>query len=40
VIDAEGADAAGLLGVWLNRSGDVVPDFTGLQIPSLDNLLA
>lgn len=40
VIDAEGADAAGLLGVWLNRSGDVVPDFAGLQIPSLDNLLA
>ncbi|MBT2513027.1 HAD family hydrolase [Arthrobacter sp. ISL-30] len=39
LLDAEGAVAAGLLGVWLNRIGEPAPGFAGHQIRSLDRLL-
>lgn len=40
LIDAEGAAAAGLLGVWLNRTGDSAEGFAGHEISSLSQLLA
>ncbi|MBT8161506.1 MULTISPECIES: HAD family hydrolase [Arthrobacter] len=40
LLDADGATAAGLLGVWLNRTGEVVADFKGTEIDSLSRLLA
>lgn len=40
LLDADGADAAGLVGVWLNRTGEVVEEFTGRQVDSLAQLLA
>ena len=39
LLDAEGATAAGLVGVWLNRTGEVVEDFAGRQVDSLSALL-
>ena len=36
----DGATSAGLLGVWLNRTGEVVPGFSGREIDSLSRLLA
>ena len=39
LLDAEGATAAGLVGVWLNRTGEVVDDFAGRQVDSLSALL-
>lgn len=35
LLDAEGSTAAGLLGVWLNRSGEPDPGFEGREIGSL-----
>ncbi|MEV7661190.1 HAD family hydrolase [Paenarthrobacter sp. NPDC089316] len=40
LLDADGATAAGLVGVWLNRTGEVVEEFTGPQVDSLSQLLA
>ncbi|MEZ2389178.1 HAD family hydrolase [bacterium RCC_150] len=40
LLDAEGATAAGLLGVWLNRTGEDTADFEGQEIDSLIRLLA
>ncbi|WP_159702233.1 HAD family hydrolase [Arthrobacter sp. 18067] len=40
LLDADGASAAGLIGVWLNRTGEVVEEFTGRQVDSLSRLLA
>jgi putative hydrolase of the HAD superfamily len=40
LLDAEGSTAAGLLGVWLNRSGEPSPAFTGPEVASLAQLLA
>ncbi len=40
LLDAEGATAAGLLGVWLNRTGEPAPGFAGHEIASLQELLA
>lgn len=40
LLDADGASAAGLIGVWLNRTGEVVEDFAGRQVDSLSRLLA
>lgn len=40
LLDADGATAAGLLGVWLNRGGDPAPEFTGREVSSLLDLLA
>ncbi|MEV7604853.1 HAD family hydrolase [Paenarthrobacter sp. NPDC089322] len=40
LLDAEGSTAAGLLGVWLNRTGETVPGFIGPQVDSLSKLLA
>lgn len=39
LLDAEGSTAAGLLGVWLNRSGEPAPGFAGREISSLQDLL-
>ncbi|MNJ05387.1 hypothetical protein D3C73_1666670 [compost metagenome] len=39
LLDADGATAAGLIGVWLNRTGEVVETFTGRQVDSLSRLL-
>jgi putative hydrolase of the HAD superfamily len=39
LLDADGASAAGLVGVWLNRTGEVVEDFAGRQVDSLSALL-
>ncbi|MGO4432941.1 HAD family hydrolase, partial [Paenarthrobacter sp. RAF9] len=39
LLDADGATAAGLVGVWLNRTGEVVEEFTGRQVDSLSRLL-
>lgn len=38
LLDAEGATAAGLLGVWLNRAGDAAPDYSGPAVGSLHEL--
>lgn len=38
LLDAEGATAAGLLGVWLNRGGEVAPEFRGHSVTSLAEL--
>lgn len=40
LLDADGATAAGLLGVWLNRTGETVEDFAGREVDSLTRLLA
>lgn len=40
LLDAEGATAAGLLGVWLNRVGEPAQGFAGHQVGSLMGLLA
>ena len=40
LLDAEGATAAGLLGVWLNRGGEPAPGFSGREVGSLLELLA
>ncbi|MFC8041193.1 HAD family hydrolase [Paenarthrobacter sp. NPDC057355] len=40
LLDADGATAAGLVGVWLNRVGEEVEEFTGRQVDSLRQLLA
>jgi putative hydrolase of the HAD superfamily len=40
LLDAEGSTAAGLLGVWLNRAGEVAPDFKGPEVGTLLELLA
>ncbi|MDQ0145125.1 MULTISPECIES: HAD family hydrolase [Pseudarthrobacter] len=39
LLDAEGSTAAGLVGVWLNRGGEVVEDFDGGIVASLAQLL-
>lgn len=40
LLDADGATAAGLVGVWLNRTGgEVVEEFAGRQVDSLSRLL-
>ena len=39
LLDAEGSTAAGLLGVWLNRSGETESVFAGHQVGSLADLL-
>ena len=39
LLDAEGSTAAGLLGVWLNRTGETESAFAGHQIGSLADLL-
>jgi putative hydrolase of the HAD superfamily len=39
LLDAEGSTAAGLLGVWLNRSGETESAFAGHQVGSLVDLL-
>ncbi|MEE2568473.1 HAD family hydrolase [Pseudarthrobacter sp. J64] len=39
LVDAEGSTAAGLVGVWLNRTGEQVPGFEGPQVASLEELL-
>ncbi|MBT2531683.1 HAD family hydrolase [Arthrobacter sp. ISL-48] len=39
LLDAEGATAAGLLGVWLNRTGEPAPGFEGYAAGSLAELL-
>ena len=38
-VDAEGADAAGLIGVWLDRRDAAPTDFTGRRITSLAGVL-
>lgn len=40
LLDADGATAAGLVGVWLNRVGEEVAGFNGRQVDSLRQLLA
>ncbi|UKA57354.1 HAD family hydrolase [Arthrobacter sp. FW306-2-2C-D06B] len=40
LLDAEGATAAGLLGIWLNRTGELASDFSGREIDALTRLLA
>ncbi|UXM90170.1 HAD family hydrolase [Paenarthrobacter sp. JL.01a] len=40
LLDADGATAAGLVGVWLNRVGEEVEEFSGRQVDSLRQLLA
>ncbi|MDP9935095.1 HAD family hydrolase [Paenarthrobacter nicotinovorans] len=40
LLDADGATAAGLVGVWLNRVGEEVAGFSGRQVDSLRQLLA
>ena len=39
LLDADGSTAAGLIGVWLNGTGEVVEEFTGRQVDSLSRLL-
>jgi putative hydrolase of the HAD superfamily len=39
LLDAEGSTAAGLLGVWLNRTGETESAFGGHQVGSLAQLL-
>jgi putative hydrolase of the HAD superfamily len=39
LLDAEGATAAGLLGVWLNRAGEDARGFAGYEAGSLAELL-
>ncbi|GAA4030797.1 HAD family hydrolase [Arthrobacter methylotrophus] len=39
LLDADGSTAAGLRGVWLNRTGELVSDFSGREIDSLSQLL-
>ncbi|MHA7293651.1 HAD family hydrolase [Arthrobacter sp. HLT1-21] len=39
VVDAEGADAAGLIGVWLDRRAAGPADFTGRRVTSLAGVL-
>ncbi len=39
LLDAQGATAAGLVGVWLNRGSALDEDFAGAQIASLGELL-
>lgn len=39
VLDAEGADAAGLIGVWLDRRGGQGEGFSGRRITALDDVL-
>ncbi|BCW45982.1 HAD family hydrolase [Arthrobacter sp. StoSoilB5] len=39
LLDADGATAAGLIGVWLNRTGELVEEFAGRQVDSLSRLL-
>ena len=39
LLDAEGATAAGLIGVWLNRTGQPAADFTGREVSTLAELL-
>lgn len=39
VVDAVGADAAGLVGVWLDRSGGLGDGFEGRRITGLDGVL-
>ncbi|MET4620588.1 putative hydrolase of the HAD superfamily [Arthrobacter sp. 2762] len=39
LLDADGATAAGLIGVWLNRTGEEVEEFAGRQVDSLSRLL-
>lgn len=39
LLDAEGSTAAGLLGVWLNRTGEPVTEFDGHMVASLDGLV-
>jgi putative hydrolase of the HAD superfamily len=40
LLDAEGATAAGLLGVWLNRTGQPATEFIGREVSTLAELLA
>lgn len=40
LLDADGATAAGLVGVWLNRTGEFVEGFSGRQVSTLSELLA
>lgn len=40
LLDADGATAAGLQGIWLNRTSEQAPDFSGREIDSLVRLLA
>lgn len=40
LLDAEGSTAAGLLGVWLNRTGEYVQGFEGGMVASLDQLVS
>jgi putative hydrolase of the HAD superfamily len=40
LLDAEGSTAAGLSGIWLNRTGEQAPGFQGREIASLLELLA
>ncbi|WP_426225341.1 HAD family hydrolase [Pseudarthrobacter sp. DSP2-3-2b1] len=40
LLDAEGSTAAGLVGVWLNRTGETLQDFGGHEVSSLRQLLA
>lgn len=40
LLDAEGSTAAGLVGVWLNRTREQVPGYRGLQVAGLAELLA
>ncbi len=39
LLDAEGSTAAGLLGVWLNRTREPAPGYVGHQIATLGELL-
>lgn len=39
LLDAEGANAAGLLGVWLNRTGETAAGFGGREVATLTELL-
>ncbi len=39
LVDAEGSTAAGLVGVWLNRTAEQVPGYLGMQVAGLDELL-
>ena len=39
LLDAEGSTAAGLVGVWLNRTGESAPDYQGHEVGTLLELL-
>ena len=39
LLDAEGSTAAGLVGVWLNRTGESAPDYKGHEVGTLLELL-